>query len=83
MMSVAKPASFISPVTQDAQEAEIIELTWEQLEGIQGGYSWRRSFLDITSFFRQVGEVVGNVAINVSDKRSSAPSRSLQFLLGM
>ena len=47
-----------------AQEAGIIELDWEQLEGIQGGRGWRWFFRQVTDLCAQLAEVIGDTIFN-------------------
>jgi hypothetical protein len=60
--------SIMAPV---AQEADIIELSWEELGGIQGGRWWRRFFRNVTNFFTQLAEAIGNTVVSVDSSSHS------------
>jgi hypothetical protein len=60
--------SIMAPV---AQEADIIELSLEQLEGIQGGRGWRWFFGHVTNFFTQIAEAIGNTVFSYDSSSHS------------
>jgi hypothetical protein len=63
--------SIMAPV---AQEAGIIELSLEQLEGIQGGRGWRWFFGLVTNFCTQFAEALENIGISLnSDPGGNSP----------
>jgi hypothetical protein len=56
--------SIMAPV---AQEAEIIELNWQQLEGIQGGGWLKKAFKKIKAAIKKYFDGGGTVTVYYTD----------------
>ena len=50
-------------IAPDAQQAEIIELDWEQLEGIQGGSWLSKSLRKLEKWLKSLGSIKVNISI--------------------